>query len=719
MSGVLFPSQDHLDSPKWNPLLCSVCSVQYEDPCILPCFHSFCKRCLHGKYIDGKIQCPLCGHECQLKEGSTGPPSDSLLTFLVESNSSDSDKCSNCDKDDPQMYFCNTCSQPLCLACREDTHKAKMFSKHEITSLAKRKREVQCNCKVHGEPYILFSTEKKLMLCINCFRDMKVESRSHCVDLETAYKQGCQKLDHAMQSIRELQNSVRDSILLLRVLLEEIKMNGVKEKEAISSLYNTMQKIISEKKESLLMEVENQYAEKEKLFKEQLESLSTLLPTLHVHLVTCAAFSSSASRFEFLELAYLVMERLKAIIQIQHPLHPSQGSQIITDYKAQFAQCLEPVLFTHRNGPAIPISASLSSSNSSPRLDLPTTTIIHPTSSHPALSLVYTDAQVGSRKYSRNDTAKLKLVESTGMFADHCHEFDTVHRDLVQKVEKLKVNVQELQRDMTLRRCLSKITADTDITSMIKSIEEALDSHQMSLEQKQPVLGKHWEESLQRIAGEQEIYQAQLHDISRLMQETQTVKTIYKQLSSFASSLADVTKRLSPQLFRFQDYENQMQAVFDEINTVHPDSQHRVDAIRSAQEERDNKTANRTNPLDQELIKTKGMLRAPSARKESTPKESKEIKDTELTSDTKLSNADLSTVVKMDGFAVFDSILCNTESKLDSTDSAMASTKDVCTISDSKLCNTESKLNNTDSAVAAKNDVCTISDSKLKNTMSE
>ncbi|KAK3591037.1 hypothetical protein CHS0354_026051 [Potamilus streckersoni] len=690
MSGVLFPSQDHLDSPKWNPLLCSECSVQYEDPCILPCFHSFCKRCLHGKCIDGKILCPLCGHVCQLKEGSMAPPSDSLLTFLVESNSSDSDKCSNCDKDDPQMYFCNTCSQPLCLACREDTHKAKMFSKHEITSLAKRKREVQCNCKVHGEPYILFSTEKKVMLCINCFRDMKVESRSHCVDLETAYKQGCQKLDHAMQSIRELQNSVRDSILLLRVLLEEIKMNGEKEKEAISSLYNTMQKMITEKKESLLMEVENQYAEKEKLFKEQLESLSTLLPTLHVHLVTCAAFSSSASRFEFLELAYLVMERLKAIIQIQHPLHPSQGSQIITDYKAQFAQCLEPLLFPHRNGPAIPISASLSSSNSSsPRLDLPTTTVVHSTGSHSALSLVYTDAQVGSRKYSRNDTAKLKLVESTGMFADHCHEFDKVHRDLVQKVEKLKVNVQELQRDMTLRRCLSKITSDTDITSMIKNIEESLDSHHLSLEQKQPVLGKHWEESLQRIAGEQEIYQAQLHDISRLMQETQTVKTIYKQLSSFVSSLADVTKRLSPQLFRSLGYETQMQAVFDEINTVHPDSQHRVDAIRSAQEERDNKTANRTNPLDQELIKTKGMLRAPSARKESTPKESKEIKDTEitsdtkdstpkeskeikdteLTSDTKLSNVDLSTVVKIDGFVVNDSKLCNTESKLNNTDS--------------------------------------------------
>ena len=27
---------------------------------------------------------------------------------------------------------------------------------------------------LHGEPYIMFSMEKKIMLCINCFRDMRV-----------------------------------------------------------------------------------------------------------------------------------------------------------------------------------------------------------------------------------------------------------------------------------------------------------------------------------------------------------------------------------------------------------------------------------------------------------------------------------------------------------------------------------------------------------------
>ena len=54
-----------------------------------------------------------------------------------------------------------------------------------------------------------------------------------------------------------------------------------------------------------------------------------------------------------------------------------------------------------------------------------------------------------------------------------------------------------------------------------------------------------------------------------------------------------------------------------------------MDAIRTAQEERDIKTANRTNPLDDELIKTKGLLKAPVRKdcKDPTKRESREISD--------------------------------------------------------------------------------------------
>lgn len=51
-----------------------------------------------------------------------------------------------CGQDAGGMHFCNTCSQPLCGACRESTHRARMFSHHEIVSLAKRSKAKHRKC---------------------------------------------------------------------------------------------------------------------------------------------------------------------------------------------------------------------------------------------------------------------------------------------------------------------------------------------------------------------------------------------------------------------------------------------------------------------------------------------------------------------------------------------------------------------------------------------
>ena len=43
-------------------LECAVCLEQYTEPKVLPCLHSFCKRCLEGLTMtrEGAINCPTC-----------------------------------------------------------------------------------------------------------------------------------------------------------------------------------------------------------------------------------------------------------------------------------------------------------------------------------------------------------------------------------------------------------------------------------------------------------------------------------------------------------------------------------------------------------------------------------------------------------------------------------------------------------------------------------
>lgn len=144
------------------------------------------------------------------------------------------------------MYYCNTCSQPLCSSCRELTHRARMFSHHEIVSMAKRTKAKHTKCceshlthaPVHasmrpsvqpsclrssprGSLHPLLHGEQVASLhqvfpghagvsgscrapCLprgvrSSDRGCPLrESRTHCIDIETAYVQGCEMLDQAV-----------------------------------------------------------------------------------------------------------------------------------------------------------------------------------------------------------------------------------------------------------------------------------------------------------------------------------------------------------------------------------------------------------------------------------------------------------------------------------------------------------------------------------------
>lgn len=41
----------------------------------------------------------------------------------------------------------------------------------------------------------MYSVSQKLMLCVNCFRDMPSESKQHCLDIDSAYTQATVKLE--------------------------------------------------------------------------------------------------------------------------------------------------------------------------------------------------------------------------------------------------------------------------------------------------------------------------------------------------------------------------------------------------------------------------------------------------------------------------------------------------------------------------------------------
>ncbi|KAM9859911.1 RING finger protein 207 isoform 2-T2 [Aulostomus maculatus] len=554
MAGGIFTNLDNLynvDCTNLHPLVCHLCHEQYQSPCLLDCYHIFCARCLRGRTNDNCLSCPLCGYPSILKGNNVLPPEDRLLKFLVDNNADAEEtvQCANCDKESNKkdtggMFYCNTCSQPLCVACRELTHKARMFSHHDIVSLAKRTKAKHRKCPLHQEPYILFSTENKSMLCIKCFRDMQVESRTHCIDIETAYVQGCEMVDQTVLVVKELQTSTREAIFLLRAMIGEVCLNVEEEENAICSLFNSLQEKLAERKKILLRAAQSQHEEKEKALKEQLSHLTALLPTLQVHLVTCSAFLSSANMFEFLDMGYQLMERLKRIVKLPHRLRPVQSSKINTDYRNEFARCLEPLLLI---GQHCPPSVNGSSSVAT-RLQSP----LSMSCRSPSLSEMPLGSVFGRRPTShRNICTKVLLAEGKETpFTEHCHNYENSYRTLQTEIQNLKDQVQELHRDLTKHHSIINTDKMGEILDRSLHMDSQIAAQYSSVETMRVMFEEIWDETFQRVTNEQEIYEAQLHDLMQLKQENSYLTTVARQISPYILSIAKVKERLEP---RFQE----------------------------------------------------------------------------------------------------------------------------------------------------------------------
>lgn len=521
-----------------NPLLCYLCHQTYREPCLLACYHTFCAWCLKGRSIDGKLACPICGKVTSLRDGHSVPPTDSLLRFLVESSSDEYPSCANCDRNEKSpMFFCNTCGQALCGSCRDETHRAKMFSQHDVIHMSKKAKELHRKCQLHNESFTMFCTTKKTMLCIKCFRDTSMDARLHCVDLDTAYNQGAKKLERALVSIKELQNSLRDGVILFRALLEELRRNMDSERKGIISSYESLHDAIKQTYDTLLTNLDMQYGSTDRQLRAQLNSLGTMLPTVQMHLIMCTTFSSTANKFEFLNMAYHLIDRLTALAHLTYPLRPGNSSDMTTDYKVKFVQCLEPVLSSLSGAE---YSSSHASCRQEPSEQAPTAAAATPsTSSYRSVSKSL-PATPKHRSSAR--------VEFQTDFPEHCKMFDGHMKVLNKRFGNIKGAVSDLHRDVTTRRCLTSYERVEDIVRECATIKTDLDRADNMMDDHKVEFEKRWQQEQLRIKTEQAVFNDQIMELVGLKSELRHLLVIAQQLEPYIRSISSLMERIQPQV---------------------------------------------------------------------------------------------------------------------------------------------------------------------------
>ncbi|XP_054849149.1 transcription intermediary factor 1-beta isoform X2 [Eublepharis macularius] len=226
---------------------CGVCRERLRserDPRLLPCLHTVCKECLKtepavggGNNKDGQVDCPVCKHQCFLKDivenyflrdGGTEPLGDAR-----DANQC----CTSCEDNAPASSYCVECSEPLCETCVEAHQRVKYTKDHTVRSTGSSKsqeREKTVYCSVHKhEPLVLFCDTCDTLTCrdcqLNAHKDHQYQFLEDAVKnqrkmLASLVKRLGDKHANLQKSTKEVRTSIRQVADVQKRVQVDVKM---------------------------------------------------------------------------------------------------------------------------------------------------------------------------------------------------------------------------------------------------------------------------------------------------------------------------------------------------------------------------------------------------------------------------------------------------------------------------------------------------------------
>ena len=246
--------------------ICSICSEFYNDPRMLPCLHSFCKKCLQKKLeeegSDRKLQCPACDKRFHDTKVNTLPQDlrksyeaeVAMYESKLDGMSTDPCKCDHCVKAGPAIAFCCNCCEFLCKVCKEHHVNWLKTLKHEVVDIGEKKGDENplqniphkpMFCVVHSEEVLKFYCKScEVLVCRDCLLFEHKDHQYYTVD-EIAEKEK-----------EELRPSY-DEAEQAKASLDKAIAQGDKESQRVKAKQKAVTDDIEEKFGELKLAIEN------------------------------------------------------------------------------------------------------------------------------------------------------------------------------------------------------------------------------------------------------------------------------------------------------------------------------------------------------------------------------------------------------------------------------------------------------------------------------
>ena len=331
-------------------LQCSICLDTLTDAKLLPCFHSFCKKCLERLVVQDRdghtLCCPTCRRTTLLAPtGVSGLQTDFHAEGLFEirdmlSKTKEPQKI-HCEKCDTSIAtgFCRDCGQFVCDKCAEMHQIWKEFKNHKIASfsdiqseaadLVPSKKKVTY-CPKHAENILKIYCETcGELICSDCIIRLH---RRHNYDLVTdTFQRYKGEILSSLQPVKQHLDTVNEAIQALDTRKKDIEEQRMTIEADIHKEINRLLQALEQRRTELVGQLDQLTQQKLKDLAAQKDQCELVQTQLSSCLDYVESSLKTSSEGEILTMKSTVLKQVQQITAEFNPntLAPEQKANML------------------------------------------------------------------------------------------------------------------------------------------------------------------------------------------------------------------------------------------------------------------------------------------------------------------------------------------------------------------------------------------------------
>ena len=301
---------------------CNICSKLYADPRLLPCLHSFCRKCLlkilKGQNAGNNLNCPTCKRAVSLPEGDIDSlPKDLRKSYEAEvahfASKIHGEQEISCDQcvdatNGPATMFCAECCEFLCKACTKHHKSGRKTLSHELTVVGGTKAESErafvklphkpISCPLHEDEILKFFCETcTTLICRDC---MAIEHSGHTYDrAEKVAEKHKEELRDCLKGADGAQAALEGALVKGGKVTQTLQCTQKSIEDDIKATFKTLIETFSKREKSLLAKAAEVRLSKHTALTLQGENFSSLCEEISA---TCKMIASAIQTYTAAEM---------------------------------------------------------------------------------------------------------------------------------------------------------------------------------------------------------------------------------------------------------------------------------------------------------------------------------------------------------------------------------------------------------------------------------